>query len=62
MTSALLAHELSTLSSEAKRKNTDLRNAANASLQELKSLTVTSEQQLAAGKRVPSRLYVTMAD
>lgn len=49
MTSTLLANELTTLSSEAKRKNTDLRNAANESLQELKGLTVTSEQQLAAG-------------
>lgn len=51
MTSTLLATELSNLSSEAKRKNTDLRNAANEALQELKSLTVTSEQQLAADLR-----------
>ncbi|KAI5370090.1 Putative protein Mon2, guanine nucleotide exchange factor [Septoria linicola] len=51
MTSTLLANELSTLSSEAKRKNTELRNAADKSLHDLKTLTVTSEQQLAADLR-----------
>jgi hypothetical protein len=49
MTSTLLANELSHLISEAKRKNTELRNAAEKSLAELKSLTVTSEQQLVTG-------------
>jgi hypothetical protein len=48
MSATLLANELSVLISEAKRKQTDLRQAAEKSLQELKSLSVTSEQQLAA--------------
>jgi len=50
MSSTLLINELSNLASEAKRKNNDLRNAAEKSLQELKSLPNTSEQQLAAGE------------
>lgn len=49
MTSTLLTNELTSLVAEAKRKNTDLRNAAEKSLQDLKALPVTSEQQLAAG-------------
>ena len=48
MTATLLANELSNLISEAKRKQSDLRHAAEKSLQEMKSLSVTSEQQLAA--------------
>ena len=48
MTSTLLTNELTTLSSESKRKNIQLRNAADKSLQELKAIQVTSEQQLAA--------------
>jgi hypothetical protein len=48
MSATLLANELSLLISEAKRKQTDLRHAAEKSLQEIKSLSVTSEQQLAA--------------
>lgn len=48
MSATLLANELSTLISEAKRKQSDLRAAAEKSLKELKSLSVTSEQQLAA--------------
>ncbi|KAK4506569.1 hypothetical protein PRZ48_000301 [Zasmidium cellare] len=48
MSATLLSNELSNLSSEAKRKNGDLRAAADKSLQELKSLPTTSEQQLAA--------------
>ncbi|KAK5137373.1 hypothetical protein LTR08_008951 [Meristemomyces frigidus] len=48
MTATLLAHELATLLSEAKRKNVELRNAADKSLQELKTIPNTSEQQLAA--------------
>lgn len=48
MSATLLANELSTLVSESKRKQSDLRHAAEKSLQELKSLSVTSEQQLAA--------------
>ena len=49
MTSTVLTNELSNLLSEAKRKNPELRNAAENSLQELKGLAATSEQQLAAG-------------
>lgn len=48
MSATLLANELSTLISEAKRKQSELRHAAEKSLQELKSLSVTSEKQLAA--------------
>lgn len=48
MSATLLANELSTLISEAKRKQSELRHAAEKSLQELKSLSVTSENQLAA--------------
>lgn len=48
MSATLLANELSALISEAKRKQSDLRHAAEKSLLELKSLSVTSEQQLAA--------------
>jgi hypothetical protein len=50
MTAILLGNELTSLISESKRKNSDLRVAADKSLQELKSLPATSEQQLAAGK------------
>lgn len=49
-TTTLLSNELSSLISDSKRRNTDLRNAAERSLQELKSLPSTSEQQVAAGK------------
>lgn len=48
MSATLLANELSSILSEAKRKQSELRHAAEKSLQELKSLSVTSEQQLAA--------------
>ncbi|EME50376.1 hypothetical protein DOTSEDRAFT_69034 [Dothistroma septosporum NZE10] len=48
MSATLFANELSHLSSEAKRKNADLRSAADKALQELKSLPSTSETQLAA--------------
>ena len=50
MSSTLLANELTNLVSEAKRKNTELRNAAEKSLSELKALPTTSDQQLAAGE------------
>lgn len=53
MTSTLLANELANLISEAKRKNNELKTAADKSLQELKSLPSTSEQQLAAGTSGP---------
>nr|POE47555.1 protein mon2 like [Quercus suber] len=61
MSATLLANELTTLISEAKRKNPELKGAAERSLQELKSLPTTSEQQLAAGSGVSSlqRLIVS---
>lgn len=48
MGSSLLTNELTNLISESKRKNADLRTAAEKSLHELKSLPATSDQQLAA--------------
>ncbi|KAK3076024.1 Endocytosis and vacuole integrity protein, partial [Teratosphaeriaceae sp. CCFEE 6253] len=47
MTATVLANELTALLSEAKRKNADLKSAADKSLQELRSIPNTSEQQLA---------------
>jgi hypothetical protein len=58
MTSTLLTTELTNLISEAKRKNAELRTAAEKSLQELKSLPSTSEQQLAAGNSAQQELLV----
>lgn len=55
MSATLLALELGNLASEAKRKNAELRTAAEKSLQDLKSLSATSEQQLAAG--MPSFIH-----
>ncbi|KAI9848124.1 MAG: hypothetical protein M1838_000649 [Thelocarpon superellum] len=55
MTAQLLTADLSTLIQESKRKHADLRNAAEKSLEELKSLHATSEAQLAADlQRRPS--------
>ncbi|KAM5470176.1 Endocytosis and vacuole integrity protein [Microsporum audouinii] len=48
MTSNTLQAELSNLIQESKRKHSDLRNAAEQSLAELKALPSTSESQLAA--------------
>ncbi|KAL8653985.1 MAG: hypothetical protein Q9226_003617 [Calogaya cf. arnoldii] len=54
MTSQLLSSELSALIQDSKKKNTDLRNAAEKSLSDLKALPNTSEAQLAADlKRRP---------
>ena len=50
MTSQILAAELANLISDSKRKNTELRNAAEKALQDLKSLSNTSESQTSAGK------------
>ncbi|KAI9650058.1 Endocytosis and vacuole integrity protein [Ciborinia camelliae] len=50
MTAQILASELGNLIQESKRKHTDLRNAAEKSLDEIKSLRSTSEAQIAAGK------------
>ncbi|KAB8258222.1 hypothetical protein BDV32DRAFT_126038 [Aspergillus pseudonomiae] len=48
MSSQLLQTELLNLIQESKRKNSDLRHAAEASLNELKALPSTSESQIAA--------------
>ncbi|KAK2755931.1 hypothetical protein FQN54_005727 [Arachnomyces sp. PD_36] len=48
MTSNILQTELSNLIQESKRKNADLKHAAEQSLGELRALPSTSEQQLAA--------------
>ena len=50
MSATLLSNELMSLVSEAKRKNAELRTAAEKALQDLKALPSTSEQQLAAGR------------
>ncbi|KAF2706729.1 hypothetical protein K504DRAFT_384984 [Pleomassaria siparia CBS 279.74] len=51
MTAQILATELGTLIQDSKRKNTELRTAAEKALADLKSLPVTSEAQLTAGRR-----------
>ncbi|KAF2856071.1 hypothetical protein T440DRAFT_550467 [Plenodomus tracheiphilus IPT5] len=48
MTAQILAAELGNLIQDSKRKNTELRNAAEKALQDLKSLSNTSEAQLSA--------------
>ncbi|RDL41810.1 ARM repeat-containing protein [Venustampulla echinocandica] len=48
MTAQILSSELGNLIQESKRKHTDLRNAAEKSLDELKALRSTSEAQIAA--------------
>ncbi|KAL3464737.1 hypothetical protein BJX64DRAFT_286219 [Aspergillus heterothallicus] len=48
MSSQLLQSELLNLIQESKRKNTDLRNAAEESLNDLKALPSTSEAQISA--------------
>ncbi|KAF2108538.1 hypothetical protein BDV96DRAFT_556208 [Lophiotrema nucula] len=48
MTAQILASELGNLIQDSKRKNTELRNAAEKSLQDLKALPNTSEAQLTA--------------
>ncbi|KAL8946980.1 MAG: hypothetical protein Q9222_006691 [Ikaeria aurantiellina] len=52
MTAQILTSELSTLAQESKKKNPELRAAAEKSLSDLKSLPFTSEAQLAAAKVV----------
>jgi len=54
MTAQILAAELGNLIQDSKRKNTELRNAAEKALQDLKSLSNTSEAQLSAGTRLHS--------
>ncbi|KAF1951489.1 hypothetical protein CC80DRAFT_538953 [Byssothecium circinans] len=48
MTAQILAAELGNLIQDSKRKNTELRSAADKALQDLKTLSVTSEVQLSA--------------
>ncbi|TVY60725.1 Protein MON2-like protein, partial [Lachnellula suecica] len=48
MTAQILSSELANLIQESKRKHSDLRNATEKSLDELKSLRSTSEAQIAA--------------
>ena len=62
MSSALLLNELTNLVSEAKRKNPELRTAAEKSLQDLKSLPATSEQQLAAGRMISKNSSLSMTN
>jgi ABC-type transport system involved in cytochrome c biogenesis ATPase subunit len=51
MTAQLLAAELGNLIQDAKRKNTELKNAAEIALKDLKSLPNTSDAQLSAGEQ-----------
>ncbi|KAI9728720.1 MAG: hypothetical protein M1828_002826 [Chrysothrix sp. TS-e1954] len=51
MTAHVLSTELGVIIHESKRKEPELKSSAEKSLQELKSLTVTSEAQYAAGTR-----------
>lgn len=50
MTAQILAAELGNLIQDSKRKNTELRNAAEIALKDLKLLPNTSEAQLSAGE------------
>jgi hypothetical protein len=52
MTAQILAAELGNLIQDSKRKNSELRNAAETALKDLKSLSNTSEAQLSAGMRI----------
>ncbi|KAK5739061.1 Endocytosis and vacuole integrity protein [Elasticomyces elasticus] len=61
MTAILLANELGNLISEAKRKHGDLKTAAEKSLQDLKALPTTSEQQFAADLGLDVQLKVLQA-
>lgn len=62
MTAQILAAELSNLIQDAKRKNTELRTAAEKTLQDLKSLPNTSEAQLSAGEPVLTYRSSRIAD
>ena len=57
MTAQILAAELGNLIQDSKRKNTELRTAAEKTLQDLKSLPNTSEAQLSAGETINSSTY-----
>ena len=58
MTASILAAELGNLIQDSKRKNTELRTAAEKSLQDLKSLPQTSEAQLSAGQQIRSQWLI----
>ncbi|KAL8783380.1 MAG: hypothetical protein Q9195_009408 [Heterodermia aff. obscurata] len=58
MTAQLLSNELSTIFQDSKRKNQELRNAAEKSLGELKALPQTSEAQLSADKLLAAAFEV----
>lgn len=62
MSATLLSNELTTLISEAKRKNNDLKVAAEKALQDLKALPSTSEAQLVAGKSSAALISTPQAD
>lgn len=62
MTAHILATELANLVQESKRKNTELRTAAEKTLQDLKSLPNTSEAQLSAGEAITIPSRATFAD
>lgn len=59
MTAQILATELGNLIQDSKRKNSELRNAAEKALADLKALSVTSEAQLSAGKCVSVTMHRT---
>ncbi|KAL1792066.1 hypothetical protein ACET3X_009817 [Alternaria dauci] len=56
MTAQILAAELGNLIQDAKRKNTELRNAAETALKDLRSLSNTSEAQLSAGHDIQLKI------
>ncbi|KAI9814424.1 MAG: hypothetical protein M1827_003280 [Pycnora praestabilis] len=56
MTAQILTSELANLIQDSKRKNSELRNAAEKSLSDLKALPSTSETQLAAGLDVQLKI------
>ncbi|GIJ81862.1 hypothetical protein Asppvi_000365 [Aspergillus pseudoviridinutans] len=58
MSSQFLQTELLNLIQESKRKNSDLRNAAEESLNDLKALPSTSEAQISAGDLVRKPRFV----
>ncbi|KAF2813399.1 uncharacterized protein BDZ99DRAFT_438522 [Mytilinidion resinicola] len=56
MTAQILSSELANLIQDSKRKNTELRNASEKALQDLKALPATSETQLAAGLEIQLKI------
>ncbi|KAF2272574.1 uncharacterized protein EI97DRAFT_385458 [Westerdykella ornata] len=60
MTAQILASELGNLIQDSKRKNSELRTAAEKALQDLKCLRVTSEAQLAAGHDIQLKILQSL--